>query len=353
MKKNILLTLSFLCFNNSYAHGENLKNPWAYQPYTSNLIDLKTSTCSLSYNLNSDLEISQGIYSDSKGSILDDQKIKYVDSKTHEYRRIIQLLVTQSNIYIKNKNSSIAQCVSNQLLIMAKNNFLAGNILGYQAQYSRVWYLSSISLIWMKIQTDKSISKMDKDKINLWLDNVASSVTDYFKKNNDPKNSFKLNNINYWAALSVMSTGIAINKDKYFNWGYKTLLLSVNNINNDGYLPVALERGSKALHYHIFSLQPLVTMAELSYINGHNVYTLNDNALVRLIHTTLNSMNDNSQINALSNTKQVSLKVDKPYLGFLKTFAIRENDKLVLKMLNKFPSESYLYLGGGPLPNLK
>jgi len=44
----------------------------------------------------------------------------------------------------------------------------------------------------------------------------------------------------------------------------------IDEIAADGTLPLEMGRGQRALHYHLFALAPLVTMAELAAANGED-----------------------------------------------------------------------------------
>ena len=60
----------------------------------------------------------------------------------------------------------------------------------------------------------------------------------------------------------------------------------------DGTLSLELKRGSKALHYHVISIQALVLIAELGNHNGLDLYGANDSALKRLIKHTMAGLAD-------------------------------------------------------------
>ena len=67
---------------------------------------------------------------------------------------------------------------------------------------------------------------------------------------------------------------------------------------------IELARKGQALHYHAFSLMPLVTLAELGALRGQYLYPLNDGALHRLVAKTADGLNDPSIFDKLAGVAQ-------------------------------------------------
>lgn len=342
-----ILTSSLLLAS-TIIHSATLINPWTENPIKYQKKSM-FSSCPTVPILQSNLTLNTGIYSDKIGSIKDPNKIKLLDEKTLSYRGVAQNLVNLSNNYIKTGNQEVSACAVNILLNLAQQNALAGTISGYQAQFTQTWLLSSFSLVWLKIKTSQNVTDNQKKIINQWLTRMADNTKNYFSPL-IAKNPQATNNMGYWAGLAVMATGVATNDKDYFNWSMNVLKIGINSIDNNGFLPNELKRGSKSLHYHLFSLQPLITMAELAQKNNIDVYSYNNNGLSRLIHQTLSSMINPTKINSITHSIQDDMTVEHPYLGFLLPYYNRTQDPLIKLMLNNYKSRSYLYLGGSPLP---
>jgi poly(beta-D-mannuronate) lyase len=90
-----------------------------------------------------------------------------------------------------------------------------------------------------------------------------------------------------------MAAGIAANDRSVYSWGVSTYKAGINEIAPDGTLPLEITRGQRALHYHLFALAPLVTMAELGAVNGDDLYTYNNSHLRLLISRTIAGLADN------------------------------------------------------------
>ena len=106
--------------------------------------------------------------------------------------------------------------------------------------------------------------------------------------------SSRNNNHLYWAALAVGLSGIVGNDRGMFRWMAANYRQAMGQIDSDGTLPLEMNRGSKALHYHVFSLSALVPIAELGARNGLDLYGARDGALHRLVRRTLDGLGDPS-----------------------------------------------------------
>jgi poly(beta-D-mannuronate) lyase len=65
-------------------------------------------------------------------------------------------------------------------------------------------------------------------------------------------------------------------------------------VDSDGYLPLELQRRSKARHYHLFALKPLILIAELTFGDGLNLYEAEGGAIRRLARRCLIGIADPS-----------------------------------------------------------
>ena len=54
-----------------------------------------------------------------------------------------------------------------------------------------------------------------------------------------------------------------------------------------------MARGQRALHYHLFAIAPLVTMAELAQANGDDLYGYDHSRLKLLVSVSVSGLNDN------------------------------------------------------------
>ena len=64
--------------------------------------------------------------------------------------------------------------------------------------------------------------------------------------------------------LGVLATGLATDDDALWQAGHAAFQKGIDDIQDDGSLPLEMARGQRALHYHDYALAPLVMMAELA-----------------------------------------------------------------------------------------
>jgi poly(beta-D-mannuronate) lyase len=104
------------------------------------------------------------------------------------------------------------------------------------------------------------------------------------------------------------------------------------------------------LHYHLFALAPLVTIAELGAANGIDAYRENGGALERLGRRALAGVADPAFFADRAGIAQEEIKRSADSLAWAIPFERRFPDPRVRAMLGGLPSTNVLYLGGDPPP---
>jgi poly(beta-D-mannuronate) lyase len=100
------------------------------------------------------------------------------------------------------------------------------------------------------------------------------------------------NNHAYWAGLAVAATGDTVGDPALVAWGLRQAEVGITQIRPDGTLPLEMERGARALHYHLFALTPLVMLAEIGLRHGAKLYAARHGALRRLAERALAGLDD-------------------------------------------------------------
>ncbi|MBE0530976.1 MAG: alginate lyase family protein [Rhodospirillales bacterium] len=168
----------------------------------------------------------------------------------------------------------------------------AGAMLGEatrQGAYERKWTLTTLALNYGLLVDAPEIGPEPRRVVEAWLADVAwATVPDYAAKPFAEQN----NHLN-WAALAALATGVAVQDRGLVDWAVAALKGVVgSNIDADGSLPHELKRTSKAMHYHRFSLEPLMVAAEITAANGIDLYAVGDGSLHRLVAYTAAAMRD-------------------------------------------------------------
>jgi poly(beta-D-mannuronate) lyase len=180
----------------------------------------------------------------------------------------------------------------------------AGALLGeanQQGAYEREWTLGSLALAYLKVRDAPGVDPTARAAIDRWLCAVAALVEPPYERAG--KTSSK-NNHAYWTGLAVGAAGVACQDRSLFDWGIARARIGIAQVGPDGILPLELARQSRALHYHVFALAPLVMLAELATANGIALYDENDHALRRLADRVIAGLADPHSFERLTGVAQ-------------------------------------------------
>src|SRR5207248_6859880 len=92
--------------------------------------------------------------------------------------------------------------------------------------------------------------------------------------------------------------------------------IGIAQITRDGTLPFEMQRGARALHYHLFAAAPLVAIAELAAANGMDLYSEEHHALPRLVHRALGGVDDSAFFTEKTGQEQEPFGVDAAAIGW-------------------------------------
>lgn len=244
------------------------------------------------------------------------------------------------------KSTKSLTCSMKWLSDWADENSMLGGETNFQGEAVRKWTLAVISSHYLQIKNFKETNPSQKKNIEAWLKNLGQQViTDY---QNHPDNKSRNNNHIYWAAWSVMITGVAINNKEFYEWGANQYKEAVQDIQEDGTLPLELARQSKAFLYHSFAAAPLVMIAETLMHNGYNAYGAQNNALQRLVELILNELDNNQEyLTKKTGIPQNLNGVITPYnLAWLEIYNARFKNNQAQKWLNNLRPMEQRRLGG-------
>jgi poly(beta-D-mannuronate) lyase len=168
----------------------------------------------------------------------------------------------------------------------------AGALLGavnQQGTYEREWTLGSLALAYLSVRDAPGLDPAARVTVEAWLVKLAEAVRPAYAHTGRASSA---NNHAYWAGLAVGATGAATQNRALYAWGLAEGRIGIAQIRPDGFLPLELDRGSRALHYHLFALAPLVLLAELGRANGVDLYKEGDGAIGRLADRVIEGWRD-------------------------------------------------------------
>ena len=329
--------------------GAPLKSPWEHAPKS--LPAKGEYNCPAEKPLPHDI-IAADYYSDAKHSIIDPVRYAAYNAAQEVFRAQQDDMGAAADAYQKSGNPAAADCVIKTLKADVTADAMTGSMSSNQAYYVQNWTLGALAVTFLKVRSSKELAPADDAAISAWMVTVGREVQGYFgKRHEDPKYEDSRNNHFYWAGFAAMAAAIAGNDRPLFDWGASTYDYGVSLIQPDGTLPLEMNRGQRALHYHLFALGPLIMMAEFGEDNGLPMYAENKGAIHLLIKRTLAGLIDNSYFTAKAGAKQ-----DTPEGGKVKSndvvwavpYAKRFPDPAVSKLIDSVQLRGWNYLGGLP-----
>jgi poly(beta-D-mannuronate) lyase len=188
-------------------------------------------------------------------------------------------------------------CALAWLTTWAQGGAWLGSMSTKQAEYQRKWDLAGVALAYLKV---RRFARIEQQKIiDPWLQKWADIARAFF---DDAER--KRNNHWYWLGLGVAAVALATDSPRHWDMARGIMRDAARDIRADGTLPEEMARGPRALFYHVFSVMPLVLLAELGATRGEDWYRLGDGALHRLVATTIGGLNDIATFDALAHVRQ-------------------------------------------------
>lgn len=171
-------------------------------------------------------------------------------------------------------------CAVTWLVAWARGNAWLGRMGSAQSEYQRKWDLAGASLAWLKVRA--AASPDERTVVDHWLARWAEAALALF---DDPR--VERNNHWYWLGPGLAATALATGSARHRAAAARIMADAARDIGPDGTLKRELARGGRAIHYHAFSVMPLVVLAELGAAIGEgDWYALNGGALHRLVAVT-------------------------------------------------------------------
>jgi poly(beta-D-mannuronate) lyase len=239
---------------------------------------------------------------------------------------------------------AVARCVLTWLGDWARARAILG-IMSAQGGFVRKWGLGVIAVAYLKVRGEPTLDGGNKKGVKIWIRRLARTVRAEYSTGTE--RSSRRNNHLYWAAWSVMAAAVALDDSDLFDWSVGRYRFAIDQIEDDGTLPLEMARRSKALHYHLYSIPPLVLIAETGARNGIDLYAEQGGALHRLIGRTVAGLDDPSFFAARSGYEQRwggTLNAAK--LAWMEPYYARFKDPAVVKWIRRFRPLGHTRQGG-------
>ena len=185
------------------------------------------------------------------------------------------------------RDPKISGCALSWLDSWARAGALLGPLESRQSRFERKWFTSTVAIVYHQLRLDGVPgTPAEAARIQAWMRSLAYAVLpDYALPATDTASgrmsSARNNHLN-WAALMAVAVGKATGDAALLDWGVARALVALREVDAEGYLPLELQRRSKARHYHLFAVKPVVMIAEMVMPDGVDLYQAENGALRRL-----------------------------------------------------------------------
>lgn len=340
-----LIVLTLASAAAQHAHTQTLRSPWDTHPIT---VTDKPYTCPAVPVLPADLT-TDGFYrlDDPTHSIIDPARQAAYNASSGPVKREGMDVVAAADAFRTTGSRQAADCVRKHILALAQENSIAGKMSSSQAYYVQGWIAGAIAIGYLKTCDAAPLTPDQTKLVADWLHRIGAQTERYYDGKRD--HGDKGNNHLYWAGVELAAIGIVANRRDDYNWGIGTYDSGVNQIRADGTLPLEMARGSKALHYHLYAIAPLVLLAEFGEANGQDLYAHANGAIHKLIKVSIAGIADPSLFEKATHTKQeVPRNPSGDAIGWAPPYAHRFPDPFISQYIANARSLSVFYLGGLP-----
>lgn len=287
-----------------------------------------------------------GYYSDAAGSVRDPQKYAESHALTKPFEDFAAQVAKSSDRFLARNDPAAAACTVAWLDRWAQDRAMLGKMVHVnndQAEYTRKWTNASAAIAWNKVRGQADAGQ--RARIDAWLKAVSVATLAYWQD----KPRAKHNNHYYWTGVGVMATAVATGDSGLLAEARHIYDSGLAEIRDDGTLPLEMERGIRALHYHNFAAMPLVMMAEMARKTGQNWFALRDSRLTLLVDRVATGLQDPGWFDKASGAAPQIIPAKRD-LGWLQIYRMRVPGDPVVAKLPAPDDSGYIRDLGGSLP---
>ncbi|GAA5173037.1 alginate lyase family protein [Viridibacterium curvum] len=243
------------------------------------LPSLAQATCPDAPTAIRDIE-ANSFYTDAHHSLIDKALEKQYHDNIAPLEDFLRQVAAMADQRLEKQDLDAGRCALAWLDSWAAGGAMQGRMINgrgdTQAQYERKWMLAGLSVAYLKV---RDLATPDQARrIAPWMQDIADQSLALF---DSPKH--KRNNHYYWVGLAVMGTAVATDSKPHLDKARSVFDKALGDVDDDGTLPMEMDRAGMALHYHNFALAPLVVMAELARLRGEDWYARRDGRLQKLL----------------------------------------------------------------------
>jgi poly(beta-D-mannuronate) lyase len=329
------------------AQEKALRSPWDGKPVKATDAPY---TCPVISHISADL-VTDGFYrlDDPTHSIVDPVRQEAYRKSSESVKAVGLAVVSAADDYRTTGSRSAAQCAMAQILTLAQEHSLAGKMSSNQAYYVQGWVVGAVAIAYLKVRETGIATPQQTETFAKWLQSVGEQTKDYYDAHKKQGHGDSQNNHLYWAGVELAAIGVAANDRKDFDWAMRTYDNGISQIQPDGSLPLEMARGSRALHYHLYALAPLVLLAEFGEANHLDLYAHANGEIHRLVNFSVAGLQDPSPFAKATGVQQEVPKTPNgDQIGWAPPYVQRFPNPALERMIKAATNLSVYYLGGLP-----
>lgn len=266
------------------------------------------------------------------------------ETKTQLYRYQRKLNDISDAYLLSASDPGLANCVLNWLYLWARDGAMLGE-MSAEGEFIRKSALAPSAVAFLKIQDNPHLDGTQVSVVVAWLNAWADVIRQDYSTRLD--STSRHNHNAYWAAWSVMAGAIATQDRSLFEWSIDRTMSGLDQVRDDGLLPLELDRGAQALKFHLLAVAPLVMTAELAAANGIDLYAEKDGALHRLVQRTLAALDDPIEFGRVAGAPQtLEPRLLDEMLAWVAIYGARFPDGVDPRWWNASRSASHRLFGG-------
>ena len=341
-----VLLFSFILALSAFA-SPAVRSPWSGHPVA---ITSAKFLCPAQPFFPADLK-TDGFYdpSDATHSHVDPERMKAYEASSGPLKEAAKQIVSAADAYRTTGSREAANCTVSLLAQMASNKTLTGRMSSGQAYYVQGWLAGAFAVADLKVRDSEVGSPEQQKLISDWLTVLANATRGWYDE--AARRHPQGNNHLYWAGAEIAAVAAVADRQDLLQWAVHSFKNGADQVAADGTLPLELARSTRAFHYHLYALAPLVFLAEMGEANGLDLYTYNHHAITRLADACVSGLQDPTLFETKAHAKQEVPKVPSgDDANWTVPYGRRYPSDRIIAITKNARTLSSLYLGGLPPP---
>lgn len=169
-----------------------------------------------------------------------------------------------------------------------------------QAWYQATWTTTSAALAYGIARAEPTLDPDRRRTVEDWLRRVSGRILAVDRTGTDARNNHA-----HWRALMATAAGIATDDDRLLSAGVHGYHRALARLSPDGSWPLEMARGTRAIHYQNFALEPLIMLRALAARQGITLHTSpGPDPLLRALAFLLGAIADPGKVRTITNAEQ-------------------------------------------------